>query len=335
MDKGHKFTDKEIERLENALKRHYGKTNKAVVKLLTDHLKQYEDRIAEYRMRVESGEMTEAQYEDTVYMLIAIGNDWEQTQSAIIDEYVESDVSAMQIVGKSMMAVYLYNHLFKSNRMNSRARGHFDFDFEMPKVFRDKDNPFAIITDMLNGKAFRRMLPPPNPDKIKDRLFHRLKLQSIIRQGIRKGDSVTDIAINIERLTSMDIVSAFRSARTGCTNAENSGKLDAMIAFRNKYGIGVRKMWYATLDGRTRTQHREIHGEIRELEDKFSNGLLFPADPNGQPSEVYNCRCTMLEIIDGIDTDIADAPSGKSREQWISEKPKSKPYPIPKKYREK
>ena len=333
MDKGHKFTDKEIERLENILKRHYGKTNKNVTEMLSKHLKQYEDRINEYQERVDSGAMTEQQYEDAVFMLITTGEDWMQTEDAILTEYVEADASAMDIVGASMMTVYLYNSLFKSNRMNSRARSHFPFEFEMPKIFKDKDNPFSIITDLLNGRVVRRMLPPPNPDKMKDRLWHRVKLNSIIRQGIRKGKSVNKIAFELERLTRMDINAAFRAARTGCTYAENSGKLDAMIAFRDKYGIDVKKMWYATLDGRTRTQHREIHGEIRELEEPFSNKLLFPADPNGAPSEVYNCRCTMLEIIEGIDTSINDAPAGKSREEWVSEKPKSKPYPIPKKYR--
>ena len=333
MDKGHKFTDKEIERLENILKRHYGKTNKKVTDMMSEHLKQYEDRIAEYQERVDSGAMTEQQYEDAVLMLITTGNDWEQMQESIVNEYVEADVSAMQIVSASMITIYLYNHLYKSGRMNSRSKAHFPFEFEMPKVFSDKDNPFAIITDLLNGRAFRRMLPPPNPDKMKDRLWHRVKLNSIVRQGIRKGKSINKIAEDLERLTGMDINAAFRAARTACTNAENSAKLDAMIAFRDKYGIDVKKMWYATLDGRTRTQHREIHGEIRELEEKFSNGLLFPADPNGAPSEVYNCRCTMLEQIEGIDLSIADAPSGKSRENWLKEKPKSKPYPIPKKYR--
>ena len=333
MDKGHKFTDKEIERLENILKQHYGKTNKTVTEMLSKHLKQYEDRIAEYQDRLDSGAMTEQQYEDAVFMLITTGNDWAQTENAILTEYVKADSSAMDIVGASMMTVYLYNSLFKSNRMNSRARSHFPFEFEMPKIFRDKDNPFSVVTDLLNGRVFKRMLPPPNPDKMKDRLWHRVKLNSIIRQGIRKGKSVNKIAEDIERLTSMDIVSAFRAARTACTYAENSAKLDAMIAFRDKYGIDVKKMWYATLDGRTRTQHREIHGEIRELEDPFSNKLLFPADPNGAPNEVYNCRCTMLEIIEGIDTEIADAPRGKNREEWINEKPKPKPYPIPNKYR--
>lgn len=333
MDKGHKFTDKEIERLENILKRHYGKTNKAVTEILSEYLKQYEDTIAEYEERVDSGEMTEQQYEDAVYMLITTGAEWAQTEDQIVSEYVKADTSAMEIVGASMLTVYLYNALYKSQRMNARASARFDFDFELPKVFRDKDNPFAIITDLLNGRAFRRMLPPPNPDKMKDRLWHRIKLNSVIRQGIRKGKSIDKIAQDLERVTGMDIKAAYRAARTACTNAENSAKLDAMIAFRDKYGIDVKKMWYATLDGRTRTHHREIHGEVRELEEKFSNGLLFPADPNGDSSEVYNCRCTMLEQIEGIDLTISDAPSGKSRDEWIKEKPKSKPYPIPKKYR--
>ena len=333
MDKGHKFTDKEIERLENILKRHYGKTNKTVTEMLSKHLKQYEDRINEYQERLDSGAMTEQQYEDAVFMLITTGEDWMQTEDAILTEYVEADASAMDIVGASMMTIYLYNSLFKSGRMNSRARSHFPFEFEMPKIFRDKDNPFSVVTDLLNGRVFKRMLPPPNPDKMKDRLWHRVKLNSVIRRGIRKGKSVIDIAVEVEKITGMDIKAAIRAARTACTYAENSAKLDAMIAFRDKYGIDVKKMWYATLDGRTRTHHREIHGEVRELEEKFSNGLLFPADPAGDPSEIYNCRCTMLEVIDGVDPDIADAPSGKSRQEWLDEKPKSKPYPIPKKYR--
>ena len=315
MDKGHKFTDKEIERLENILKRHYGKTNKTVTEMLSKHLKQYEDRINEYQERLDSGAMTEQQYEDAVFMLITTGNDWTQTEDAILTEYVEADASAMDIVGASMMTIYLYNSLFKSGRMNSRARSH------------------LVITDLLNGRVFKRMLPPPNPDKMKDRLWHRVKLNSVIRRGIRKGKSINKIAEDVERLTGMDIKAAIRAARTACTYAENSAKLDAMIAFRDKYGIDVKKMWYATLDGRTRTHHREIHGEVRELEERFSNGLLFPADPVGDPSEVYNCRCTMLEVIDGVDPDIAYAPSGKSRQEWLDEKPKSKPYPIPKKYR--
>lgn len=44
--------------------------------------------------------------------------------------------------------------------------------------------------------------------------------------------------------------------------------------------------------GRTRESHRRVDGEIRELDEKFSNGLMFPGDPNGSAAEVVNCRCT-------------------------------------------
>ena len=334
MDKGHKFTDKEIERLENILKKRYGTTNKKVTEILSKHLKRYEPIIKEYAERVDAGTMTKQQYDDTVFMLITTGSSWVETEDAIVSEYVKADSDAMKIVGTGMVGIYLYNHLYKSGRMNSRAKAKYPMKFELPKVFRDKNNPFSIVTDIFTGKIFKRMLPPPNPDKIKDRLWHRVKLNSVIRQGIHKGKSVMDIAVSLEKVTGMDIMASIRATRTACTFAENSGKLDAMTAFRDRYGVGVKKMWYSTLDERTRTSHRDMHGETRELEEMFSNDLMFPGDPEGDPSEVYNCRCTMLEVIEGLSLDIDDAPNGKSHDEWVNEEPKSKPYPIPKKYRE-
>jgi len=53
--------------------------------------------------------------------------------------------------------------------------------------------------------------------------------------------------------------------------------------------------WSAYHDDATRDSHIacEQEGPIR-LGDRFSNGLLHPGDPNGDPSEVINCRCTLL-----------------------------------------
>ncbi len=38
-----------------------------------------------------------------------------------------------------------------------------------------------------------------------------------------------------------------------------------------------------------------MDGEIRELDDRFSNGLKFPGDPDGDAGEVINCRCALLQ----------------------------------------
>ncbi len=35
-----------------------------------------------------------------------------------------------------------------------------------------------------------------------------------------------------------------------------------------------------------------------ERDKRFSNGCMYPGDPDGKPSEVYNCRCTMIAVMD-------------------------------------
>ena len=32
-----------------------------------------------------------------------------------------------------------------------------------------------------------------------------------------------------------------------------------------------------------------------DVEEKFSNGLMYPGDPNGMAKEVVNCRCALLQ----------------------------------------
>ena len=60
-------------------------------------------------------------------------------------------------------------------------------------------------------------------------------------------------------------------------------------------GADVVKQWDSTLDTRTRESHQAVDGEIRELDKPFSNGLMFPGDPDGAAAEVINCRCALLQ----------------------------------------
>ena len=66
-------------------------------------------------------------------------------------------------------------------------------------------------------------------------------------------------------------------------------------------GIKMKQMWVATLDGRTRDSHVLLDGEEREVGKEFSNKCMYPGDPKGPPSEVYNCRCTLVAVVDGAD----------------------------------
>ena len=70
--------------------------------------------------------------------------------------------------------------------------------------------------------------------------------------------------------------------------------MDACYKAKDK-GADVVKQWDSTLDGKTRPEHRKVDGEIRELDEPFSNGLMFPGDPKGGAKEVCNCRCALLQ----------------------------------------
>lgn len=112
-----------------------------------------------------------------------------------------------------------------------------------------------------------------------------------ISRGIASGLPYSDIARNINNVSSSGLYNAKRIARTEGHRIQQTSSRDAQYAAKKK-GCDVVKQWDASLDGRTRDSHARVDGEIRELDEEFSNGLMFPGDPSGSAAEVINCRCT-------------------------------------------
>lgn len=121
------------------------------------------------------------------------------------------------------------------------------------------------------------------------------KLKKTITQEISRGIASSlpykDIARNISNVSGAPLSRAKTIARTEGHRIQQTSSRDAQYAAKAK-GADVVKQWNAALDGRTRDSHRRVDGEIRELDEKFSNGLMFPGDPSGSAAEVVNCRCT-------------------------------------------
>lgn len=139
--------------------------------------------------------------------------------------------------------------------------------------------------------------------KLKDGLYERLgynkkKLAQEINQelsrGIANSMSYADVATNINKRFWIGANKSFLIARTEGHRIMTTASYHAQKSAKDK-GCDVVKQWDSALDGRTRPSHRKVDGEIRELDEKFSNGLLYPGDPNGKASEVINCRCALLQ----------------------------------------
>ncbi len=119
------------------------------------------------------------------------------------------------------------------------------------------------------------------------------QVQDEITRGLAGGFSYAKIARTISDYGEADYKRSARIARTEGHRVQNEARMDCMKGAKAK-GADVVKQWDSTLDGRTRESHAQVDGEIREMDDPFSNGLMFPGDPDGEAAEVVNCRCAML-----------------------------------------
>ena len=119
-------------------------------------------------------------------------------------------------------------------------------------------------------------------------------IRNEVSRGISNAYSYQDIARNINNSMGIGLNKSIRIARTEGHRVNQQSTYDAMEKAKKK-GANVVKQWDATLDAKTRTSHQQVDGEIRELDETFSNGLRFPGDPQGSAAEVINCRCVLLQ----------------------------------------
>lgn len=120
-------------------------------------------------------------------------------------------------------------------------------------------------------------------------------ISSEITRGISTAMTYSEIARNVNNASQIGLNRAKRIARTEGGRIQNKAAMDTMRKAK-AIGADVVKRWSAALDARTRDSHARIDGEVKEVEEKFSNGLMYPKDPSGGASEVVNCRCKVQEI---------------------------------------
>lgn len=311
MDKGHREADKILAELMDEMLKVFDKADRKVIGKVKKYLKKYEQEIKEHEQMVDDGEMSNAEFERWLINRTTTGREWEQLRDEIADDYNRASEEAMAGAGAGLLAVYTFNKAFANSGVIRQVKRYFGRSITITNTKKPR-RPKAIL--------------PKSPDPKKNTMWHRRKVESVIRSGMKKGKSIDDIAKKLHKVTNMDRVAAYRAVRTGVTCAENEARIDAMYEAA-KMGIAYDKVWYATLDDRTRTSHRIVHGERVPYDGYFSNDLFEPADPNGDDEEVYNCRCTLLWIPAGIEMDVEDSPEGIGNLEWVATKPVSKPYP--------
>ena len=119
-----------------------------------------------------------------------------------------------------------------------------------------------------------------------------------IARGVAMSSSYIDIARNIRNNTRAPLARAMTIARTEGHRVRIQSTFDAQQKARDN-GADIVKQWDSTADKKTRPTHRELDGQIQEIDNDFvvpSTGAKAPHPAGfGIAKEDINCRCALLQ----------------------------------------
>lgn len=130
-------------------------------------------------------------------------------------------------------------------------------------------------------------------------------VSSEISRGIASGLTYEEIARNIQFRTNAPISRAKTIIRTEGHRIQQASAEDARHVAKSK-GADILGQWDSTMDGETRPVHRELDGQIRELDEPFEAHGKKAMHPGGfgDPAEDCNCRCVKLtRVRSALDAD--------------------------------
>lgn len=299
-DEGHILTEKELAKLEKRIARVYKEAAGELQGTIDDYFAKFEKRDAEMKAKIGSTvngkEFTEQDYKQWRLAQIGRGERFKSLQKRIAERYTEANQTAVSYVNDATPEIYSLNRNYAAYTIEQVA-GNVGFDLW------DEQTVKRLIVEQPELMPY---YPPKRALKRGiDLAYGKKQITASVTSSILQGKSIKHMADDLQkRITTMSRDSAIRTARTAVTGAQNAGRMDSYAA-AEKMGIKLKKEWLATLDGRTRHSHAMLDGEKVDQDKKFSNGCRFPGDPQGPPHEIYNCRCTLIAALDGIDTSSA------------------------------
>ena len=141
--------------------------------------------------------------------------------------------------------------------------------------------------------------------KLSESLYERLgmevrelkkAIQTEVSRGIASNLSWTDIARNLSAQSGITMNKAIRIARTEGHRITQQATLDVQMKAKEK-GAEIMRQWDSTLDKRTRPAHRELDGQLREMDQPFEymgHTAMYPGGFGVAKLDI-NCRCVLLQ----------------------------------------
>ena len=284
-DAGHDESDALLSKMQAEVEDVYRTAQKDLQKKIDDYVGKFAKDDAKKQKLVANGKMSQEDYEAWKQKTMLTGKQYRQMLNTVSTDLTNADKIARSIINGYTPEAYAVGMNYGTYQIESGTTFNTNF------TLYNRETVERLLRDD------PQLLPMPKVNIPKDKAWNYKHIKSAVTQGIIQGESMPKIAKRLENVVGMDKRAAIRNARTAVNGAENAGRMDSFYRAK-EMGIGVKKQWLATPDGRTRDSHVEIDLEVVELEENFSNGCEYPGDPGGDPAEVYNCRCAMIPWLD-------------------------------------
>lgn len=296
MDYGHKQTEKMLAALEQKIAGIYSEASEELKETIEKYFAQFKKRDEHQLELLKAGKITEEQYKQWRLAQIGRGERFKALQQKVAERYTEANKTAVAYVNDATPGVYSLNRNYAAYEIE-RVGANVDF------ALWDEQTVRRLIVEE------PEVMPYYPPKKALNRgidlAWGKRQISASITSAILQGKSIGKIATDLEaRMTGMSRASAIRAARTATTGAQNAGRYDTYKAAQ-KMGIELEAEWLATLDNRTRHSHAMLDGKRSEIDVPFEvdgKEILFPGHALAVGELVYNCRCTIIAHVKGVDT---------------------------------
>ena len=290
------WTDRKLEEMEKHLRGIYSRAEKEVGEAWTAYMKAADAEVSRlgeaYGAAKASGDaaaireagiaVSKAKQERTI-----LNARYQRLTKEMAESITNVNQTAAAYINGQLPQIYAVNYNSVAKYANGAMRGRVSFDLVDAGTIRRL------------SMQEENLLPYKYVNRKKDVRWNVAKINSEVTQGILQGESIPNISKRLSNVLDMNHTSAVRNARTTVTCAENKGRVDMMHDAAEK-GVIMRKGWSAHIDGRERASHAALDGDFVDMDDEFANGLQYPGDPDGEPEEVYNCRCSLVYDVVGF-----------------------------------
>lgn len=296
-DEVHIWTDAELEKLERRITTEYKKAAEELQEKIDAYFERFKKRDAEQLQKLKDGEITAEYYKQWRLAQIGRGKRFEALRDRIAERMTNANEVAAAYINDNTPSIYSLNRNYAAYTIEQQVGRDVGFDLW------DEQTVKRLIVEQPDLMPY---YPPKRAVKRGiDLKWGKQQITAQVTSGILQGESIKHLADRLQtHIPDMNRNSAIRAARTAVTAAQNAGRMDSYDA-AVKMGIKLRKRWLSTLDGWTRHAHQLLDGQTQDNDKPFHSilgDIMFPGDPNAEPANIYNCRCTLIAEIEDVDT---------------------------------